>query len=123
MSEVVDGRGPDPRHAVYRRAVGDDRFKDGAVERLVEAGQQRRTPIRAQRGQCADQRIGTPIRDASDDQVSCRGDAGDGVAMRDVAAISVRGNAPMPISLPPSPTAIVSHGPAAKRSSRGRCMR
>ena len=54
------------------------------VERLVEAAQQPRAPVRADNGERAEQRIGAPMRHPGHDQVTRRGDAGDRLAMRDM---------------------------------------
>ena len=58
------------------------------------------------------QPVGAPVGDAGDDEMIAGGDAGDLGAVRHGAARSGRrGSLPMPISLPPSPTASFVHGP------------
>src|SRR5215471_4819331 len=82
--EVVYGECFQTRDAVDRGAVLDGRLEDSAIDRLIKAGQQRRTPILAKRRERADEGVGPPIRDAGHDQVSRRGNACDRLAVLDV---------------------------------------
>ena len=107
------------RHAVDRGAVLDGRLEHSAVDRLVEAGEQCRTPILAKRGERADERVGPqPDTPAT---IRCRAAVTHAIVSpcATCPAINEREMAPIPISFPPSPIAIVSHGPAVNRSSSG----
>src|SRR5947209_7693352 len=81
--EIVYGRCLEARYAVDRRAVFDHRFEHRAVERVVQAREQYRTPILAEHGERADEGVGPPIRDAGYDQMASGRDARDRLPVRD----------------------------------------
>src|SRR5262245_4628122 len=83
-AEIVYGQRLQARNAADRGAALDGRLEDSAVDRLVEPGEQCRTPIRAKCCERADERIGPPIRDAGHDKMPRRGDARDRLAVRDM---------------------------------------
>src|SRR5262245_57935951 len=83
--EIVHGQGLLKRYAVDARAVLDGRPECGTVEVLVKACEQSLTPILSQRGERADQRVGSPVRHAGHDEMLCRGNAGNRLAMRNMA--------------------------------------
>src|SRR5260370_19217641 len=82
--EIVYGQGLAARHTIDCRSALDGGLENCAVEGLVEAAEQITAPISAKDGERREQRIGTPVRHASHDQVPSRSHARDRFAVRDM---------------------------------------
>src|SRR3984893_657716 len=94
--EIVYGQRLQPRHPVDRGAVLNSRLEHSAVDRLIEAGEQCRTPILTKDRERADQRVGSPIRNARHDKMLCRGNARDRLAVLDLPRDQRAGNGTHP---------------------------